>query len=549
LIIWSTYLDLSGVLIDEHGLAAPAQKLTNEHPSWGPGPFTWAVASNGNGFMVVWQQNVGVRDNRYVTELRAIPVGATGFVSQSDRTLIAGEVTWNPQVTWDGTKYVVTYTFNPVPPYAPSMTDRSATDIHELALTTSANVVAPPVQLASRGTESEAFSSAASNGASTLIAWERFLRTDAAQIEAVFSTSASATATSLTIPVSVTAQQNLAGVALGGDVLFAWEEILGEEQKRTIFLQRLRGGRPVDGRGIALAPSPLHQAFPALSKSWIAWTERDLQPYAGNAGVFMNRLRGDASVDDAPPLRLGAAERGSRVVVADASSVTLAVWVSPSRQIVAARIRRDGVLLDVAAPLAVTTGLPSNRNPVIASDGDNFLVVWEEERGCLWDPCVPAASLRAAVVTSSGAVQPSLTLGEFGVSNASAIWNGTEYVVFWNQPYAQNPPRGFVACRIGRGGSLLGAVTGIREDALANNVVWNGREYVVAITRSVAFGAPLAAARLDRDFHLIESMPISTAFTGNTPVVIVPNGESSSWIAYQATNGDSISSAKRRSVR
>lgn len=504
-VIWSTYGDLKGAFVRGNAVE-PAETLTTERPSWGPGPFSWTVGSNGSAFMVVWQQNVGVRGTGYVTELRALPVSNAGAPDRErQKTLVTGEQpTWSPQVTWDGAKYLVTYTFNPLRATAPYIVDRSATDIHELGLSADGEIVEGPRNLSARE-NSEAFSSAASNGTSTLVAWERQLRPDAARIEATFTGSAS----SLAIPVSVSAQQNLAGA----DATVAWEEILGDEQKRTVFVRRLQGS----GRGTPVAASEKHQVLPALSRSFITWIERDLEQTT--AEVFVKR-----TFSNEQPVRLGAAERTSGVAIAETSSDALVVWVSPQRQIVGAWIQRGG------EPFVISSE-GSTHNPVIATDGENFLVTWEKEESCVifcfW------TSLHAAVVTSSGVVQPAIELAEEPVSNASAVWNGNEYVVFWNQ-------RGITARRIQRSGLPLGPAVTVRDDAFANNVLWNGREYLVAITGSRAF-IPLTAARLDRDLRLIDFAGISNTYAGGTRVVLLDG-----WIAYQSRNADAISRAVAR---
>ncbi|HJQ37721.1 MAG TPA: hypothetical protein VKB93_11335 [Thermoanaerobaculia bacterium] len=506
-VIWSVYAHLKGVLIRGREIAGPEQTITFEWVSWGPGPFSWSVGSNGDAFMVVWQQNIGLRNNAYMTELRAAPITGAGFLEPQKRTtLVTGDQpTWNPQITWDGASYAVTYTVSPLRATAPYLGERGASDIHELRLNANAEVVTPPSTVAARE-GGEAFSSAASNGTSTLIAWERLLRTDVATIEATLSHSAP-----LAIPVSASAQQNLAGA----DATVAWEEILGEEQKRTLFVRRLQEG----GRGTPVAASEKHQVLPALSRSFITWIERDFEQKT--AEVFAKR-----PFTNEQPSRLGDAERTSPVAIAETSSDALAVWVSPQQQIVGAWIQRGG------APFVISSE-GRLHNPIVTTDGENFLVVWGKEEPCaifcLW------TSLHASVVTSSGVVQPAIELAEEPVSNASAVWNGNEYVVFWNQ-------RGVNARRMQRSGLPIGATIEVRKDMFANNVIWNGREYLVAVTGSLGF-APLTAARLDRDLRLIDFAAISNTYVGGTRVVLLDG-----WIAYQSRTADGISRAVARTL-
>lgn len=71
-------------------------------------------------------------------------------------------------------------------------------------------------------------------------------------------------------------------------------------------------------------------------------------------------------------------------------------------------------------------GQDQTRNPVVASDGDGYFVVWED-----WPEVYNPADILGSFLSSSGAVltKPSLRLG-VGTS-PSVVWNGTAYVVAW----------------------------------------------------------------------------------------------------------------------
>src|SRR5687768_16306876 len=69
-VVWSTYAQLEGVLVSDAAVVGTRQRFTTRTPSFGPGPFGWAIASNGDGFLVAWQQNTGVVAPRYTTDLR-----------------------------------------------------------------------------------------------------------------------------------------------------------------------------------------------------------------------------------------------------------------------------------------------------------------------------------------------------------------------------------------------------------------------------------------------------------------------------------------------
>src|SRR5262249_44017090 len=120
--------------------------------------------------------------------------------------------------------------------------------------------------------------------------------------------------------------------------------------------------------------------------------------------------------------------------------------------IYASRMDADGGVLEDAG-LAVSRAAPSQASPAVAFDGENFLVVWEEDRSGETD-------IYGARVTASG----SLLDGEgFAVTTAhssqftpAAAWDGSVFLVVWEDDRCGSPDcADLYGARVSRSGTVL----------------------------------------------------------------------------------------------
>jgi hypothetical protein len=146
----------------------------------------------------------------------------------------------------------------------------------------------------------------------------------------------------------------------------------------------------------------------------------------------------------------------------------LVVWYDyrggSSTDIYGARVSAGGSVLDPAG-IAICTAANDQFNPAIASDGANYLVVWEDYRGG------SSTDIYGARVSAGGSV---LDPAGIAISTASSYqyspavaFDGTNYLVVWNdyRYVSYNPD--IYGARVSKGGSVLDP-TGIAVSTAAN---------------------------------------------------------------------------------
>ncbi|HEV2718834.1 MAG TPA: hypothetical protein VG323_02355 [Thermoanaerobaculia bacterium] len=189
--------------------------------------------------------------------------------------------------------------------------------------------------------------------------------------------------------------------------------------------------------------------------------------------------------------------------------------------------------------------LASNgRNPAIASDGENVLVVWTTD---ITRPRRPR--LHAALVGRGGIIGAPFVIAEAdAVTAPAAAWNGTNYVIAWHDPRE----RGLRTASVDRFGNFLGQVNDVvdattsdrvsiatdgdrslvvtpdsfvvidrdalplaQSDGGGNDVTWNGQEYFVVASDNVGVNG----VRVSRDGIALGGPTTITRDEGHDPQV------------------------------
>src|SRR5215212_9105789 len=125
----------------------------------------------------------------------------------------------------------------------------------------------------------------------------------------------------------------------------------------------------------------------------------------------------------------------------------------------------------------------------IASDGTDFLVVWDESSDLPWQtPCgitCPSGdrTVHSMKVTAAGQPVPETeTELAVGAGMPDVVWNGTDYLVVWTMM----PDGGVVGRHLGPNGAPAGAVVsfaGTGTGDFGPHVVWDGAAYDVGFVR------------------------------------------------------------------
>jgi hypothetical protein len=516
---WSTYGSLQSAVISDRDVLATSA-LSSFVPQSGPGPFGWALASNGRDFMVVWQQNVGVRDRQYVTELRSRPVSATGSAGE-ERTVAADpERTWQPAITWTGADYIVTYTMSDAPASAPVLSPNADADIRGVQLASSGELVGAPHSIAAR-TGRESGSAGASNGDRTVIVNEHMYRFAAGQIEA----RSTHDLQPILLSRSVTWQQAVSGAR----DLVAWEELVDEQQRRQVFYQHLNQAGMTRGAAVRTPPDDVEQFNPVVSDHLIAWIEQPVNSTTALGEVWIKAVAADA-------IKIGMASHNSGVALAESEPGALVAWMQPPNQVVALRVLQNGVVVD-REPFVIFANAPFFvSDPVVGSDGTDFLVTWRmSEPRCMIE-CVPPTSIHGAVVSSSGTVTPENQIAPAGTSHQSVIWNGQHYVVVWSgiDWTISTPQKNQVKVRrLTVAGTVFDAdPIPMMDDVAFSDAVWTGHEYLVAFTKGpIADLTTLSIAHFGRDFAVGQTDQIAAPYVAYTRIAMFSPAGSSWFLA------------------
>lgn len=494
LVVFSTYTYLRSVLVTDDG-PTDAQFVLSEGVSWGPSAFGWSVASDGDGYLVAWQQNTGVTDRAYTTELRMTMLGSGG-APEISRTILGYGHAWQPSAVWTGSRYLVTFTSSEKPAIAPYMVDATDADVRAIPVDPFGAMV-PVFEIARRGGAEASADGASNDSGATLLVWEHTLRNGVAQIEGRFFD----TPNLITISRSIPWQDSVTAGHLNGVPLFAWSENHGERQTRRVMQQRHVFNR----MPVPVWPSTRDQLRPAIGRDAMAWVEED----ESGASVVVHFFDGN------PPLDLGSAARGSHVAIAPIEDphiddMHLVVWESPERHIVFVRVRPSTGVLE-AEPVRISEKEGAVA-PVIAGNGRDFLIAWNTEsygEGCIL--CFPMHSVDAAVMNRNGTItRPAFEVAPPDVSRPRAVANGEGFTLFWAD---DSKLRGQ---RFDNSGNALGPRVSLDIAGMPGSASWNNDVHAVTIQN----GTKLSVVRLDQELRVIDMADVPAFFTGGSSAIV-----------------------------
>ncbi|MFP2924988.1 Ig-like domain-containing protein [Pyxidicoccus sp. 3LG] len=303
----------------------------------------------------------------------------------------------------------------------------------------------------------------------------------------VFSNGTQSVSTPIAVSSGARAEYQPSVSFAGGDLLVVWYEAHGSldvHGARVTASDVLR-----DNPSLLLGTSPNDQYAPALARNGAVYLVVWRDNRAGEADIHGARVTSQGLVLDTSGIAL-CTERGEQdnPVVASNGTDWMVAWDDNRldanyEDLYGMRLSRTGVYL---SGWSITQLSSAMLRPALASDGTDWYVVWEDGRNILgtgaWD-------IFGAQLTGSGTVSPTtgtnLTSGNTGLQLDPAIaFNGTEYLVAWTD-YRSNVTNGYdiYATRVSRtgtvtplGGSVLNSATGHQ---LAPAVASAGTEWFV----------------------------------------------------------------------
>ncbi|MBI4548648.1 MAG: T9SS type A sorting domain-containing protein [Ignavibacteriae bacterium] len=224
--------------------------------------------------------------------------------------------------------------------------------------------------------------------------------------------------------------------------------------------------------------------------------------------------------------------------IASNGSNYLVVWTdernyyTTAQDIFGARVSLSGDILDPNGfEITNSQGNITEYSPAIASNGTDYLVVWEDYRYFL-DPNLPYA-IFSTRITSDGIVLDTngieIFRSPFAIAPAVAS-NGVDYLVAWQEGLAGD--YNIYGARVSKSGIVLEPTFIIISAASMEQtfpvVASNGRDYLVVWqdSRDQAQGLNIYGVRVTSDAVLLDSagIPISTAMNAQQAPSVTWNG-------------------------
>ncbi|HLL52939.1 MAG TPA: hypothetical protein VK447_05295, partial [Myxococcaceae bacterium] len=467
--IYGARVGADGVVLDPEGLALCACPRAQEEPS---------VASDGSGYLVAWED---VRSGSW--DIYGTRVSADGTVHEPSglplSTVTEEQVT--PAVASNGAGYLVAWN---------DTRGGDSRNIYATRVGSDGAVHDPSGLLLSTLGANPNLPAVASNGTGYLVAWERWSADNTSSdlmATRVGADGAVLDPAGLMLSRAPGYQRTPALTSNGTGYLVVWGDSRGASF--DIYAARVTAdGRVEDSGGLLLTGGANNQTSAAVASNGtgflVAWTD----DREGFSVVYAVRLGADGAVLDPSGLRLGGAGRAFMPSVASNRSGYLVAWQEWTRgtgghwDLYATRVSASGTVQDPGG-LAISIEPRDQRAPSVGSDGSNYLIAWTDYRsGNIPD-------VYATVVGADGRVHhPSgVAISADGVSREefpSVGSNGDGYLVAWADSREGVPA--IHATRVTRAGEvrdpsgLLLSMGPMREEQPV--VASNGSGYLVAWT-------------------------------------------------------------------
>ncbi|MFP2907167.1 hypothetical protein ACLESD_19380 [Pyxidicoccus sp. 3LFB2] len=348
--------------------------------------FRPTVAFGGSEFLVVWSDaRSGVSG---ATDLYGTRISTSGMVLDPGgrRIISAPGSQYSPALVSDGTQYLLTWSDGRallpdggVPPtetyVARLARDGTPVSGSERVLSPGGNQASPVIAAARDG---------------YLVTWLEY-RPTGRVMSVVRLDSAGAPVSTTELPMGLPAPQSkpLAVASDGEAFLLAWAEEQPQPRSVDVFARVVgAGGELPSTPGVLLSAMPNRQTQPSVAfdgeRYVVAWVDGRNAPDAGQ-DIYAARVGADGALLDPAAVPVTTAPRDQTAPsIACESGQCLVVWedsrdagTTPKTEVYAARLSPDAGVLAVRE-LLLTPGVGERHQPVVASDGRQYQVVWEE---------------------------------------------------------------------------------------------------------------------------------------------------------------------------
>ncbi len=303
----------------------------------------------------------------------------------------------------------------------------------------------------------------------------------------------------------------------GSNYLVAWYSIWAGT--RDIYGARVTsGGFLLDSGSIYISLAPNNQRDPSVatdgSNFFVVWSD----DRNGEMAIYGTRIDAQGAVIDSTGILIST----GAVYHPCVTFYNMNYFVVWSKQvsyydwhIYCARVNTDGVVIDTTG-IAISPTPGRQDYPSIAFDGVNYLVVWEDNRNGAWDIYGARVSPDGTVLDSTGFA---ISAASNGQEHPVVAFDGTNYFVVWQD----NRLSGWwdiFGARVSPDGVVLDTAGLVISDAPRNQIfpslAFDGANYLVAWGDSRYGVSDINGALVNHMGSVISSIAISTANDGQT---------------------------------
>jgi hypothetical protein len=322
-------------------------------------------------------------------------------------------------------------------------------------------------------------------------------------------------------------------------------------------------GSVLDPSGIAISTVVGGEFYPKVAASgsnFLAVWEDDRNAGSGFVDIYGDRVSGAGTVMDGGGFLVstGSSDRHTPAVAASPTNY-LVVWLdqrnlaTTGQDIYGARVTTNGGVTD-AAGFAINTATNDQTTPVVAFNGTQYLVAWTDARNM----ATTDLDIYGALVSPSATVSPTsgfvVSTGAADEEAPATASNGSNYLVVW-QDYRNSAADGadLYGVRVSTAGEVLDpsaiAISTAAGDQVSPNVATDGTNYLVVwqdYRNAETTGVDIYGARVTGTGTVEDpsGIPISTASSDQLAPAAAA-GTGGYLVVWQdgrnlATNGDDI---------
>lgn len=495
--IYGARVSVNGIVIDTDGIAISDYTLDQLLPS---------VDFDGTNFLIVWEDRRSPARDIYGTRM-----DTAGVVLEPNGIAISADPMspeCSPAVAFDGTNYLVVWE-----------DDRNGTypDIYG-ARVDQGGVVLDALGIPISVTQGQKQLPAVAFGSTDyLVAWHDDRDYPTGDIYGARVSTAGTVLDPAGIDISLSAvfQNEPAAACDGANFLIAWSDLRAGLYSSDIYGTRIdAAGNILDSPSFVICNATFGQYSPVIAFDGINYCVVWTHNIGGSWAVKGTRVSRQGIVLNPSYINISSGGTAMSPHCASNNLNHLVVWVDyrdsyTSPDIYGARLDTTGIVLDPGG-IAICTNGEVQYSASVASDGSDYLVVWRDNRNGLHD-------IYGARVTSNGNVlDPNGILVSTATSfqdNPSVAFDGNNYLVVWDDE--RNGSNDIYGARITQNGVVLDPdgfeISTANGDQTKPSVSYDGTNYVI-VWEDNRNGpvTDLYGALVDASSTVIDSFAVST---------------------------------------